>query len=305
MKILFIGLAYHNKTQSSNFFVEVLRKIGDVTVRSEPMLPKPAEMARIDDAGEFDLVVCWQVYWPTVAIAQMGHENLVWVPMMDSNPTEMNLNSLLDVKTVCFSALLYYQLQKIGFKRALYVRYMPPLSERVVTDFGSVRPFFWQRSSIPSWRSVVQNLAKTQYEKLGVHWAPDEEERLAVPAPTHLDVLRHKIKLTTWFESKEAAEDNLMEYNLYFAPRVSEGIGLSFLDAMSHGFPVAAVDASTMNEYIVHGRNGLLMDAAEAARPINIAPRQLELMSKNTIETVERGHEQWLNDLEKVEETLC
>jgi len=47
--------------------------------------------------------------------------------------------------------------------------------------------------------------------------------------------------------------------NIVIAPRTSEGVGMTFLEAMARGCGVLAYDAPTMNEYIKHERNGLLL----------------------------------------------
>jgi hypothetical protein len=50
--------------------------------------------------------------------------------------------------------------------------------------------------------------------------------------------------------------------NIFLAPRTSEGVGLTFLEALARGCAVFAYDAPTMNEYIAHGENGYLLRRA-------------------------------------------
>jgi hypothetical protein len=47
--------------------------------------------------------------------------------------------------------------------------------------------------------------------------------------------------------------------NIYLAPRLTEGVGLNFLEAMTAGCAVLAANSPTMNEYISHGVNGWLL----------------------------------------------
>lgn len=51
----------------------------------------------------------------------------------------------------------------------------------------------------------------------------------------------------------------LEQVNMYIAPRPLEGVGLTFLEALASGCVVIAADSPTMNEYIVHGVNGILL----------------------------------------------
>ena len=50
----------------------------------------------------------------------------------------------------------------------------------------------------------------------------------------------------------------LRRAGIYFAPRLYEGIGISFLEAMAMGKAVVAPDNPTMNEYVTHNVNGFL-----------------------------------------------
>ena len=50
------------------------------------------------------------------------------------------------------------------------------------------------------------------------------------------------------------------ECNIFIAPRYFEGIGWSFIEAMTKGMAVVAFNQPTMNEYIKNGVNGYLID---------------------------------------------
>ena len=52
----------------------------------------------------------------------------------------------------------------------------------------------------------------------------------------------------------------LKQANIFIAPRLAEGVGLSFLEALAKGCAVFAYNAPTMNEYISHKENGYLFD---------------------------------------------
>lgn len=285
--------------------------MGEVTVRSEPMNPKFDEMCDISDALSFDRVVCWQVLTPAIAIKKMGHRNLVWVPMFDSNIHECNLDALketknvfLETKVICFCAMLYYQLQKDGFDNIIYAKYYPAPIGHSISAEDYVRPYFWQRASLPSWRTLVKNLSTTSYESLNLHWCPDDDSRDIQP-PDHVELIKYKIRLTSWFKTKEEAKENLLKSNIYFAPRLVEGIGMSFLDAMAVGMPVIAMDSPTHNEYITHGWNGLLLDMNEANAPIQgLTVENIRKWSQNATASIKAGYEQWLYDIERIKAWL-
>lgn len=301
-RILFIDLDFHKGTGSSNFFVNILKSFGDVEIRHEAFTyggNSPSDKAFVDDALEFDLVVCWQVIDPAVAIARMGHKNILWVPMMDSNPRGNYIEDLKSHKVLCFSSTLYYQLQRDGFKNLFYAKYYPEPKETKLT-FNEINPYFWQRSSVPTWRDVCKSLSRTRHGTFNIHWRPDDRD-IKLPHPSHVEKGRHGIRVTEWFETKQEAEDNLEKSNLYFAPRYTEGIGMSFLDAMAMGMPVVSFDSPTANEYITSGYNGILMDSVEINRPISgLTVDTVRRMSDNTVRFMKVGHEQWRYDKESI-----
>jgi glycosyltransferase involved in cell wall biosynthesis len=47
--------------------------------------------------------------------------------------------------------------------------------------------------------------------------------------------------------------------NIFLAPRLTEGVGMVFLEALARGCAVVAHDAPTMNEYITNLQNGVLL----------------------------------------------
>ena len=65
---------------------------------------------------------------------------------------------------------------------------------------------------------------------------------------------------THWFADHQQLQDLLTHQKVFIAPRLAEGIGMSFLEAMAMGCAVIAQDDATMNEYIVHGKTGILVD---------------------------------------------
>lgn len=76
----------------------------------------------------------------------------------------------------------------------------------------------------------------------------------------------------------------LNQANIFLAPRNREGVGLSFLEAMGQGSSVFAYDAPTMNEYIQHKVNGILLPS--------IFPKKVEWIYLN-FRRIRRRLEKW------------
>jgi glycosyltransferase involved in cell wall biosynthesis len=84
----------------------------------------------------------------------------------------------------------------------------------------------------------------------------------------------------------------LKKSNIYIAPRKIEGIGISFLEAMSLGLVVIAYNYGTMNEYIKHNYNGYLFNS----ETIQINFDNLEEVRNNSKNMVREGWEKWEKD---------
>jgi len=98
---------------------------------------------------------------------------------------------------------------------------------------------------------------------------------------------------SSWLADKEELTMLMRACSLYIAPRESEGIGMSFLDAMANGLAVAGANNPTMNEYITDGVNGYLFDLMH--------PRELDLCNlqqvrERSFETCSVGYEKWERD---------
>lgn len=98
-----------------------------------------------------------------------------------------------------------------------------------------------------------------RFDSFHIHLATDPGTP-APQLPSAEEIAKHRITTSTWFENKADLYALMERANVYFAPRVEEGIGQSFLEAMGRGQCVVAPNQGTMNEYILPGVNGLLFD---------------------------------------------
>jgi len=109
------------------------------------------------------------------------------------------------------------------------------------------------------WATIRSLVGQTSFDSFHVHVAGDPGFP-PVESPPQPDLDAFNATTSTWFEQRSDLERMVRRANVYFAPRLAEGIGQSFLEAMARGQCVVAPDNPTMSEYIVHGVNGLLYD---------------------------------------------
>jgi Glycosyl transferases group 1 len=264
LKILFIGHSHHTVTRSSEFFINWLREIGDVSVEFDDYWTSRVEKDYRPIVGSFDMVVVWQVSQVIQNLAEHGHDNLIFVPMYDSihKKRQSFWRSLKNVKIVCFSAALGATC--LSYKLDTYfIQYYPGNANSVPGGYDTKRLFFWQRKGWPNWQTVTSILPACQFEKLHHHVAIDpgaEINESSELVPTRSETLQTNFGTSGWFEKKSELIDKLKEFNLFFLPREREGIGFSFLDSMEIGLIPVGLNRPTFNEYVVDGINGFIVE---------------------------------------------
>lgn len=291
MKVAFIGHSYHRTTRSTVFFIDALRRRADVELLwDESWLGKPAlDLARVVD-GDYDAVVVFQTQRIVPALTR-SVANVTFIPMYDAahDLPDDYWKRIARAKVLSFSSTLHERLHRLRV-RSRYVQYFPdPAAFPRAREGAELHGYFWQRKDDVTWATLRPLLGDTPFRRFTLHQALDPDAG-ALVAPSAEDAQRFGIRMTDWFPDRGAATADLATHNVYFAPRLREGIGQSFLEAMAMGFLVVAPDHPTMNEYLVSGVNGLLYDP-KRRRPLDFA-RAAELGARAR-RSVELGWAKW------------
>jgi glycosyltransferase involved in cell wall biosynthesis len=115
--------------------------------------------------------------------------------------------------------------------------------------------------------------------------------------PSQDDIIKYKISFSDWFETQKDYLKIVSDCPIYFAPRESEGIGLSFIEALSLGLCVVAPDAPTMNEYITNGINGILYDPY---KPHPISLSDIDHIRERALSIAKQAYTQWLDAIPNI-----
>lgn len=295
MEIAFIGHGYHEKTKSSAFFIDILKKENSVTTYFDY---KFNNGAGVDIEGilnnDYDLIVVFQIEYVAQVIAERLPERLVFVPMFDGArflPREF-WASFLKSRILNFSWALHERLGQLGVP-SVRVQYFPdPALFEPVADFTTLRGFFWQRRQEIGWPIIRRLCADQEFARFNLHLAldPDSGEP---DIPDASDASKFNISISNWSEDRRDIDKILAQTNVYFAPRSCEGIGMSFLEAMARGQCVVAPSAPTMSAYITHRVSGLLYDA-DSLTSLDFSTA--ERIGANARRTIERGFTRWRRD---------
>ena len=248
MNIVFLSKKHFLKTHSDRFLINLLSTFAKVSV------------LRVEDYSNSELIRLvrqkkpdWVVFFATQPsffhhILRLPFVKKVFVPMYDGfkafSKRKEKLFRLFGLKAICFSEPVDHYLKGIGLK-TIKVRYFPPfkLSKRTLKKEPPYTFFLWQRSSEINVERLKNLVGEESIEKIiyKTETANSNDPKIE--------------KIDRWLSKDEL--DHLVEQaDFFIAPRLQEGIGMSFLDALVLGVPVIAWNDHTMNEYIVPGKNG-------------------------------------------------
>jgi len=290
-KALFVDHSFHQKTRSSDFFVDVVRQ--GFEVETYYLTPEgDVDVGVLSAAADADVVLLWQLDFLAPLFRAMGKPTVV-IPMYDGSAGLPDLHWAFasEARFFNFSLRLHERVRLLGGETKL-LRYFPaPKPESELPRFDSLDAFFWQRRPDHGVTySLIDELIGAELDSFHLHNVPD--------VPFYLPNSRrsdppYRFTESSWFERKSDYEKCLASANVFIAPRASEGIGLALLEGMARGMLVLAHDAPTNNEYISNGVNGILFNKNVRHDPIGIRA-DAQRMGRLAWRTVVDGHQRWL-----------
>lgn len=291
-KILFLNYEFNfNKTGSSRFFYDFLCQHYEVDVIFPVNDQIPYE--EINSKNYF----CIISFYYQADFSKLTCKNLIYVPMYDGFVfCREKMKQLKNVKLINFCKYLHKQSLAFGFK-SFYLKYYPEaqFKEGIKRD----KLFYWQRRDT-SFSQILKCFPETikdiDCEKTILHSVTDGDNEPFIK-PSDEEIKNYNIEITSWFENKTDLLDILDTTKYYIAPRKQEGIGLSFLDAMSRGCVIIAHNDCTMNEYVKNGVNGYLIDFD---KPNKIKFKDYLFIKKNSLNSYKEGRKKYIEKLSKL-----
>jgi glycosyltransferase involved in cell wall biosynthesis len=297
-KLAYIDHSFHQKTKSGDFYMRILEKKFEVRVFWDDSWRGGRSVTAAEiNAFDPDIVFYIQTIGKISEMEKINAKNIVWAPMEDAfflKKAEWLRYKKLRLKILCFSKRTFKKVSLLGFD-VLSVQYFikPEWRER---DFSQPRIYFWQRNRSVTWNTVKELLGGQHVERLFFRNVPDPF-MVAMPVPSQRDMEQYHIEVSNAWLEKIEMENILSNLNVFIAPRIYEGIGMAFLEAMSRGMAVVASDTPTHNEYIESGVNGYLYDLKN---PQQIDFSNLETISKNAFKTASDGYSRWQQSEDKI-----
>jgi FkbM family methyltransferase len=303
MRVCLVDHAYHQRTRSTSFVKQELLAAHEVDEWWDDRwhsgaAPDPAGILEHD----YDLIVVLQASELVAELVHAGASNLVFIPMWDNarRLSDKYWRSLDGVRILSFCHALHERMQRLGVL-STYAKYYPDSRDaEPVGGFEDLRGFFWQRHFELTWEDIAVLVRGASFSGMHLHLAQDPNAETR-NLPSDEDVAQHNLTTSDWFGTQEEYLDVLARSNVFFAPRLSEGIGFSFIEAMAMGMCVVAVDQPTMSEYITDGVSGLLWPVGRP-RPLDF--KHAAELGRRAREGVFIGRERWLSDLPRVLEFI-
>lgn len=311
-KLLYFGHSYHHKTKSNQFLLDRIRGHFDISeIYFDPQNATEYDVLEKYKGSTFDIVVIWQIMPDPQKLREyISWRHGVFFPMFDFFQGYMTFDcpvwhDYADFTIISFSRKLHDILKEAGFD-SHYVQYFPKPIEKVTSWGDENSVFFWQRLTSLNLSTFGQLFCKSNVNNLHLHKALDPGESFTSPESFPHSIAKFLKKLhiseSVWFSDKAEMLDAMQKSAIYMAPRPYEGIGMSFLEAMANGRCVVAPDCPTMNEYITHGKNGLLYPWIPSSNQ-ELAPLDLgniRAMQENAWRFIRDGYAQWEQDQEKI-----
>ena len=286
-RLLFVDHAFHQISKSSEFFIELLRQCFEVECRYiEPQpICTPQQLAV---PYGIDIVVVWQLDYLAPVFIEQGFPTIV-VPMYDGSSGQPDIHWIASssARFICFSIHLHTRLRQLQCHSRLTKYFPPPVYSSV--SFDRPRAFLWRRRpedqiDIP----LVEKLFGRSICGLHVHDAPDSPGQRQSATSECFPISR-----TSWLEHRADYFLAMQNANIFIAPRLSEGIGHAFLEAMARGMLVVANNAPTHSEYICDGLSGRLFSISN---PHPILLNDAHRLGRKGQDAVVYGHAQWLSE---------
>ncbi len=297
----YIDHSFKIKSQSSRFLIDILEKHYDVEQFWDDSWNNGPRVDLEVIAGKtFDIIVFFQqINYEPDELRKLNCENIVFIPMYDGAHffPDSFFQKFQGIKFLNFSKKFHDRLLGLGLSSE-YFQYFPDPNNFKVTNLQStdLSGFFWQRYDLINWGHIIKLIGDFPFKKFHLHLAIDPPG-YPVIMPEEDEKSRLNLTLSEWFKTRDEYYQALQSADVFFAPRVYEGIGMSFLEAMAMGKCVVASDTPTMNEYITHNVNGFLYDIDN---PQPLAFDNLAEIRRNARLDIENGYVQWIHSSQRL-----
>lgn len=183
----------------------------------------------------------------------------IWLPMWDNvrpYPQRWWNRMPKTLRVVAFSQAAYSRATRAGLT-ALRLQYFKNPADFEPAGWTQGRVLsYWNRVGLigPEFLAHLCEVLKVDKLLFKSGTDPDYVDVATYNLPAKLG--RTEVEVLPTFATREAYLAATQAANIFIAPRIAEGAGMTFLEALVRGSAVFAYNEATMNEYITSGENG-------------------------------------------------
>ena len=256
-KLAFVDHNYHQKTRSGDFLREIFSK--DFII-DDFWWSLSEETKLYDKLKNYENIFFFQTLIPSYDLLRLKNKNLMWAPMYDNLSFEWNYwkkISYTNIKLLCFSKKIKIQADKFKCPNIkLKYFFKPKMIKQNISKKLNI--FFWYRYDLKltDWINLFDS---EKINKIIYFNSPDPGKKSEIIDQSLLKKYKIEVITKSFLPHKEYIE-YVKNCDVFISPRKQEGIGMSFLEAISMGKYIVSNNDSTMNEYITNQKIGYLID---------------------------------------------
>lgn len=200
---------------------------------------------------------------PPAGLVERLPQPVTWIPMWDSvafRPQRWWNALPRRLRVIAFSRAVAERARRAGLA-VFPIQYAVDPARLTPAEWNHGRvALYWNRAGAVSRKFLDRFCATMQVDRLLVKDSPDPgySRRMKLRLPSRIG--RTVVEDIPPTPVRADYFSLTLDANMMIAPRMTEGVGLTYLEAMARGCVVFAADRPTMNETIVHGQSGVLLD---------------------------------------------
>ncbi len=292
-KLAFVDHNFHKKSRSGDFLRDIFKKNYKInnfwwSLKDQYNLYKKIK--------NYENIFFFQSLLPLEDMIKLRDKNLMWAPMYDNLDLTNNFwkkIKFLNLKILAFSNPVKNLCKKHGCN-FLRSKFGLKFKKNKNNNSRKLQIFFWYRNNI-SFYDWIKKFNSEDIKQIIYFNCPDPGR--SSEFVKERDIKKYKVKIISKpFMSKKKYINFIKNCDVFVCPRKQEGIGMSFLEAISYGKYLISYKDTTMDEYITNEKIGIFFD--DKLKKINT--RKIKNSQKFRKIYAEKIYKEWNLDKIKV-----
>ncbi len=252
-KLAFIDHNFHKKSRSGDFLRDIFKKKYSI---DNYWWSLKDQYSLYEKVKKYENIFFFQSLLPLEDMIKLREKNLMWAPMYDNLDVSSGYwrkIKFLNLKILAFSNPVKYLCKKYGCN-FLAAKFGLKFIQNRKINSKKLRIFFWFRNNI-SFYDWIYKFNSKDIAEIKYFNCPDPGRKSENIKEN--DKKKFKIKIINKpFMSKKKYINYIKNCDVFICPRKQEGIGMSFLEAISYGKYLVSYKDTTMDEYIKNEKIG-------------------------------------------------